>query len=141
MKRLLLMPCLLLAMGLAACGNHVVVEVDQDSTSQIKIVTTDATPVTVSAPGAKGAINLHVGDQVHYKIMRTVTKFNGHSTTTDVTAQADFNFSNPPVAAMDVTGQLTTFTAGFTTLEVIYRQDNLNPTLDDKVALDITVTP
>jgi hypothetical protein len=58
-----------------------------------------------------------------------------------VTAKADFNFTNPPVAAMDVTGQLTAFQPGFTTLEVVYRESSGDPTNDDHVALDITVTP
>jgi hypothetical protein len=84
---------------------------------------------------------MHVGDQLHYRILRTVTPYHSAATTTDVTAHSDFNFTNPPVAAMDVTGQLTAFQAGFTTLEVVYRGNKGDPTTDDKVALDITVVP
>jgi hypothetical protein len=141
MQRLLTLAGLVLVMGVAACGQHVVVEVDQNATSQIKLVTDAEPQATVSEPGNKGAINMHVGDQLHYRIIRTVDTWHHGSSTTDVTAQADFNFSSPAVAAMDVTGQLTAFQPGFTTLEVVYRVNRLDPTLDDKVALDITVLP
>ena len=43
----------------------------------------------------------------------------------------DYNFTDPAVAAMDVTGQLTALSVGFTTLQVIFRDNDNDPTDDD----------
>jgi len=138
MKRTLILPLTLLILSMTACGHHLTNT--PNATSEIVITTADPNPQPVSAPGSKASINMTVGQHRIFQIMRTVTD-QGHTTTTNQTANSDFNFTDPAVAAMDASGQLTALSAGFTTLEVVYRDGDGDPTDDDKVAMDITVTP
>jgi hypothetical protein len=135
MKRLLILPCLALGLCLAACGHHL--ENVPNATSRI-FISADGNPV--SEPGDTAAITMNIGEHRTYQIMRSVTKA-GDTTTTDVTAQCDYNFTDPDVAAMDVSGQLTALASGFTTLTVKYRPNNTDPTETDDVSMDITVNP
>jgi hypothetical protein len=138
MQRTALALCLALSFVLTACGHHLTNV--PNATSELVITTADAVPQPISNPNSRGAVTLNVGDHRSFKIMRNVTKA-GETTSTDVTGNADFNFSDPSVAAMDAGGQLTALASGFTTLEVVYRDGDGDPTDDDKVGLDITVNP
>ena len=138
MKRILILPVILLGLGLSACGHHLTNV--PNATSEIVITTPPPNPQTVSAPGAPSAITMNIGEHRNYAIMRSVTK-DGQTTTTDVTGTSDFNFTDPAVAAMDVSGQLTALASGFTTLTVKYRNSSVDPTTTDQVTLDITVNP
>lgn len=108
--------------------------------SEIKILASPGGAV-VSTAADRGAITLNVGAQRHYAIQRTLRSTGVPDSTTDVTGNSDFNFSNPDVAAIDANGTLTALASGFTTLEVVYRDGDNDPTDNDKVYLDITVLP
>ncbi len=95
----------------------------------------------ISTPADRGAIDMSVGQQRNLRITRTLRSTGVPDDVTNVTADVDVNFTNPDVAAMDTNGQLTALASGFTVMEVIYRDDDLNPTDDDRVYLDITVVP
>jgi hypothetical protein len=137
MNKWLLIPAFILSLAIAACsGGDLGID---DSDSRIVIVN-DVGGAIVSTPDSRGSIDMVVGGQRQFTIRRTVTVEDASPVVTDVTADADFNFTNPAVAAMDASGQLTALATGFTTLEVVYRDDDGDPSDDDKVSLDITVT-
>ena len=95
----------------------------------------------ISTPADRGAIDMSVGQQRNLRFVRTLRSTGLPDDVTNVTADVDVNFTDPDVAAVDVNGQLTALESGFTVMEVIYRDDDLNPTDDDRVYLDITVVP
>jgi hypothetical protein len=136
LKNLLLASTLLLA--IAGCDNR-----NSNPTpgpdSEIEIRSSNGTTV-ISRADNKGAITMDIGDQRQLYIYRVVRTGTVNPVFNNVTDLADFNFSNTTVASMDANGRLTALAAGFTTLEVVYREDN-NPGNDDAVSLDITVLP
>lgn len=129
---------LMLFLLLVGCGNN-----GNDAAapnSELSIVSAVGGAV-VSTPGDRGAINLAVGQQRNLRINRTLRSTGIPDEVTNVTAEADFNFSDPDVAAININGQLTALESGFTTMEVVYRDGDNDPSDDDKVYLDITVVP
>jgi hypothetical protein len=143
MTRLHILPAAALCLALAACSSHVTVKVEQNAISRIEVFNAGGTPSVqpVSQPDRPGAVNMQVHEQRQFSVIRTITDSSGHQTFQEVTRDCSYTYTAPGVAAMDVTGQLTAFQAGFTILEVAYSEDRFDPTLIDKVRMDITVLP
>jgi hypothetical protein len=96
---------------------------------------------TISTSQNKGAITLDVGDQRTLDVIRIVDDEVGAPEEIEVTADADFNFSDDDIAAVNVNGQLTALAAGFATVIVKYREDDNDPLTEDTVEFDLTVRP
>ena len=137
MRIILLSAALAMALFATACSGGTL---GTDDTSSILRIETSA-GVLIASGDNRGSVTMDVGDQRTFRIIRVVTNDHSPTETTDVTADADFNFGNTSVASMDLNGVLTALASGFTTLEVIYRDGDGDPTDDDTVNLDITVMP
>jgi hypothetical protein len=127
----------MLAMALALAGCNSSNGNSGAPDSEIEIRNANGSTV-ISRADDKGAITIDVGEQRQLFIYRVVRTGTVSPVFNNVTDLVDFNFSNPDVASIDANGRVTGQQAGFTTLEVVYREDN-NPTNDDNVSLDITV--
>jgi hypothetical protein len=126
------------AIALCGCGNSNDNNGQADSELSIRA---NGSSTVISSPENRGAITIDVGQQRDFDIFRTVREGTVQPVTTEVTGDVDFNFSEPSVASMDANGRLSGLTAGFTELEVVYRDGDTDPTDDDKVYLDVTVLP
>lgn len=132
----IVIPLLLLCL-LASCGNG---NSDAAPNSELAIQTLPGL-VTISTAGSRGAVTMDIGDQRRFRINRTVRSSGLPDEVTVVTAEADFNFSDPDVGAIDTNGLLTALAAGFTSIEVVFRDGDNDPSDDDRVFLDVTVLP
>lgn len=135
MTRILLTMALLGCLGVAACSGSDLGLDDTDSSIRIEAVGGNV----ISTPNNRGEIDMLVNGQRTFRIIRTVTQDGQSPIETNVTGEADFNFSNPDVASMNSAGVLTAHDEGFTELEVVYRDGDGDPSDDDTVYLDVTV--
>jgi hypothetical protein len=136
--RVLLFGLLCTLLVLSACGNN-----GDGVAAPNSELTIESVPglAVISSPADRGAITMTLGQQRTLRINRTTRSTGIPDVETDVTADADFNFTDPDVAAINVNGQLTALASGFTVMEVVYRDGDNDPSDDDKVYLDITVLP
>ncbi|MCC7479627.1 hypothetical protein IT575_14390 [bacterium] len=137
MRAICLMLCLL-SLLLFGCGSN-----GNNAAAPNSELTIEALPAmnVISSPDDRGAIVMSVGQQRFLRVTRTLRSTGLPDEKFNVTADVDVNFSDPDVAAFDANGRLTALEGGFTVMELVYRDDDLDPTDDDNVFLDINVTP
>jgi hypothetical protein len=114
---------------------------DLDQPTSEIIVRNASNNAIISTPENKGAITLQVGQNRTIEVIRRVDDGEGPIEETDVTDEADFNFDDDDIAAIDANGQVTGLEAGFSGVTVVYRDDPNDPSQDDTVDFDITVEP
>jgi hypothetical protein len=134
---------LVLALVILASGCRGSAENDADS---ILFLFNDVTGAAIADGDNRGAITMNIGDTRELRVMRRVTDADEGTITTNVTAEADFNTTDPLVANVSDNGDpnpgvITAISVGTTIIEVIFRDEDGDETDDDSAFIDVTVQP
>jgi hypothetical protein len=133
MRYLFVALLLVTAFAFAGCTSGPGGSSDKTSLLEIRNALTNA---VLASGDTRGAITMDDGDTRDLIIRRIVTDDGGLQQTTDVTATADYNFTETTVAHADASGTIFADAPGFTVLTVKFHEDGFT---EDVVELDITV--